>query len=108
MRKLLIPKSFQLMGQTITTEWQDGLIQRSDATGLACYRDNKILLQKNTDGTKIPDEYIEETFFHELMHFIANQLGESELRGNEKLIGQIAGLLHQSFKTAIYDVDTER
>jgi predicted SprT family Zn-dependent metalloprotease len=97
--KIKIPEKLKLMGQTIRVVHEDGLVTRCDAVGHARYRENTIALQKSTEGYNLSDEQIEETFLHELIHFVFYKLGERELMENEKLIDGMAGLLHQALRT---------
>jgi len=90
-----IPKEFKLMGQTINVEYKNKLIQETDCIGQASYRENKIFLQKQVEGITRKKEMIEQTFLHELLHFILDRMGENELRDNEKFINMFSGLLHQ-------------
>lgn len=96
---MIIPKSFKLFGHTITVEYDDTLHQKEDFVGLAEYRNNKIILDNNK--TRMQSQ-IEQTFFHELIHFIFEALGEIELQKNEKIVDLIAQLLHQAFDTMEY------
>ena len=95
-----IPKKLKLFGQTINVEFVDNLINDRDAVGLAIYRENKILLQKNVDGTKITKEMMEQTFIHEVTHFIIYLMGENELQNNEKFIDILSSLFHQFLITS--------
>lgn len=95
-----IPKQFKLFGQTITVEYTNKLVTDNDSVGHAVYRENKIILQKATEGIPRAKEMIEQTFFHELFHLVFNFIGESELRDNEKLIDVISALFHQFICTS--------
>lgn len=95
-----IPKQFELFGQTINVEYTDKLVSDRDSIGLAIYRENRILLQKATDGIIRTKEMIEQTFLHELFHFILFEAGEVELMDNEKFVDIISSLFHQFLKTS--------
>lgn len=101
--KTNIPKTFTLMGQTITVEEVASLVNSSDNRGEAVFRENIIRLQKDSEGLPVPRDQYEHTFFHELVHFIFYLLGKDELRDDEELVGAFSGLLHQAMITAKYD-----
>lgn len=101
-----IPRRFMLMGEIIEVEYTDDLIYKSDDVGHARYRENKIILQRNTETHPIPRAQIEHNFYHELMHFVFEKLNRSEMRSDEMLVDQIAGMLHQAQRTACYDEET--
>lgn len=94
-----IPKSFQLAGQTINVYMVENITkQTEDVDGMAFYPECKIEIKNN----KSTNDYKEYVFYHELMHHIFNQIGDVELRTNEKLVSQIATFLHQAIKSSIY------
>lgn len=95
-----IPTAFSLAGQRIEVVWCDGLVDENDNVGEACYRRNQIRIQRQVDGVfERPVSQMEQTFLHELLHWIFYLLGEHELRRNEKLVDQVAWLLHQALTT---------
>lgn len=42
------------------------------------------------------------TFFHELLHIILDNMGEKELSGNEKFVSTMAGFITEAMTTADY------
>lgn len=97
-----IPKSFELFGQTITVEFVDDLVEEHEAYGLAVLKKNTIQLQASNTGVKRPDTQIEQTFLHELTHYIYSAMGETKLHDNEKHIELFSQLLHQALTTQKY------
>ncbi len=95
-KKMIIPKEFQIFGQIYKVEYNDFLIRDNDDVGLAVYRENKILLQKPSKENGRTKNMTEQTFLHELMHIIYHSISEPELRDNEKLVDLISSALHQS------------
>lgn len=92
-----IPAKFQLGGSTITVDMVKQVTGEGSAVdGMAIYAKRKIELRQDTD---VPVEYTEFVFFHELLHHIFDAMGENKMRENEKLVNQMALLLHQSIKT---------
>ncbi len=101
--QLTIPVEFELFGQTVEIIWDKELNNRDNANGLANYRYSRIELQPNTDTIKITDEMIEQTYLHEVTHFILDAIGEDELRSNEKFVDTFSKALHQVLKTSKFD-----
>ncbi len=97
-----IPKSFKLFGQTITVEYNNELIHNEDRVGQAFFRENKIQLQGNTEGTPILKSQIEQSFLHELFHYIF-YFSENEnlknLSNDENIINICSRLFHQFIVT---------
>ena len=106
-----IPKSFKLYGQTIDVEWVDHLRNLDDARGSAVFRTNKIEIQRPSAQVPIPQCSLEQTFCHELMHWIFYSVyehgedNEGWLHQNEQLVTKCAGLLHQALATMEYADD---
>lgn len=99
-----IPKKFKLFGETITVEYVSNLIEKEGRMGQSVYRENKIqLLDINNDiySTK-PFMHIEQTFYHELVHFILTKMNLNDLSEDEKFVDVFASLLHQVIVTAEY------
>ena len=94
-----IPGSFELLGHTITVEWVEDLNWKSDARGEACYRENKIRIQRRTIDSPYSEDVILSTFYHELVHFIFLYAEKSELKDDEKLVNLVANLFMQFLKT---------
>ncbi len=93
-----IPKSFELMGETITVNFVDELLQESDALGLACYRTSEIRILTSSPAYKISEEQQMLTFLHELMHWIFHKLKKDDLQDDENLVDMTADLLMQAMK----------
>ncbi len=103
-----IPKSFKQFAQEVTIKYKKNLSDKHGSWGKCYYDRNEIELQDNKyDGVNLPKDKLEETFCHELVHFILYFAGEGELRNNEQFIDVFSGLLHQALSTAVYDDDDE-
>ena len=89
-----IPKKFTLAGQDIKICFTDIIKEEPGTDGLACYNENAIYLTKRNSGG-----YQNWVFFHELTHHILNQMGEAELRSNEKFVDVFSTFLYQAIKT---------
>jgi hypothetical protein len=92
-----IPSKFQLGGSTIEVAMVDQITgEGRDIDGMAMYAKRRIELKNDPESTK---QYKEWVFFHEVVHHIFNAIGESDMMQNEKLVDQIALLLHQAIVT---------
>jgi hypothetical protein len=95
--QLKIPSKFQLGGSTITVEKVKQITGEGlECDGTAFYCKSKIELKEDVSFSS---DYKEWVFFHELIHFIFNVMGEKKLRINEKIVDQFAAFLHQAIKT---------
>ena len=99
MTEFAIPKTFNLLGKTIEVRYVPNLINRESRTGQSVYRENSIELQPSVRGYPIPMDSIEQTFFHELVHWILfsmkNEKADS-LNDDENFVSLFASLLHQA------------
>ena len=106
-----IPKKFNLLGQTITVEYDESLHHNDDVHGWAKYRQNKIVLQPSTKQAPITRESLEHNFMHELTHFVLYMSGEDSfevpLHQRECLVDRIAGLMHQAYNSSEGNLDNE-
>ena len=99
MSKARFPKEFELMGHKINVERDDDLYTSSQAIGIASYLDNIIKIQGKNNCPAVSVSLQEQTFYHELVHFIFYLLGEEDLNQNEKLVDNIGQMLYQFMKT---------
>lgn len=97
-----IPKSFQLHGQTIEVLQVDHIGSESGTLGEARLAKNQVVLQNNASGFTRSDTQIEQTFLHELVHFILIHLGQNELCDEEAFVDGFAHLLHQALGSMTY------
>lgn len=96
-----IPKSFQLHGQTIDVVYDKQLTNGTDARGMSRFRENRIQLQPSTDSVPTPATMQEQTFCHELIHYLLFH-AESKLNEDEKFVNLMGNLLHQALSTMEY------
>lgn len=88
----MIPKTFQLMGHTITVrvvaekDWTD-----DDAVGL--WNPQNLLIQIRGG---MPDQRTQQAFCHELVHAILCHFSHP-LNTDEAFVDTFAGLLHQAW-----------
>jgi len=100
----IIPKSLQLGGLTIEVLFQKHLDKDGMLIGLANYAAQQIRL----DPTLAAKQMVEQTYLHELTHWILFMTGERELCNNEKFVDLFAHFLYQALTTAVpYQPPTE-
>ena len=95
-----VPKSFQLYGQTINVTFDNQECMKENASGLAHYDRNLIVLaDKDPNQNKLPDDTIQHVFWHEALHHILHKSGYKKLAYDEAFIDRISGLIHQTLTT---------
>ena len=99
---MIIPKQFQLVGKTIDVEYRPDLLKDEDKVGMAAYRRNRIYLQPSVSGYERDEADIEQSFLHEVVHWILMVMGEDK---TEKYVDLFASLLHQALATATGELD---
>lgn len=103
MQSVKIPTKFNLFGKTITVKMDQTLSYDADYCGVAKYRINEIRLQPNVKGIAIPQTTVEQTFYHELVHFILDAMRKNDMSNDEQFVDVFAALLHQAMQTAEYE-----
>ena len=94
-----IPRSFKILGHTITVELVDDLVEKHKAYGLCLYHEHRILLQVPTEDLKITPSHLLQTFWHEYFHMALYSLGHQTLADDEALVDQLGQVVHQALKT---------
>lgn len=103
-----IPKTIQLFGHTITTEFDEKLEQRDCRMGEADYIAKKIKLQPAIEDYQIDSDYIEQVWCHELLHWIFYLAGYSRDSNNEAKVDLLSNLLYQALHSATYSDKMEQ
>lgn len=105
-----IPKRFKLLGQTIEIVYTpEKFIENTDRLGFASFRKNQVQLRPSTDVFPLTKDQIEETFCHELVHFLTYHAGAAYsgkadyMHQDEEFINLLGGLLHQALTTMEFD-----
>lgn len=91
----IIPTSFWLGGLKIDVVYDNTMVKTKQVIGEARYAYQQILL----DPSVAPKQTVEQSFFHEMVHWIFYVMGEEELRNNEKLVDLFAHFLYQARMT---------
>ena len=90
------PKAFKLAGHTIAVKLDKDLMTIEDSYGNYSERTSTINL---VAPGAISKSKIEQTFFHELVHAILDELGELDLSKNERFVDSFSTLLHQAISS---------
>jgi hypothetical protein len=97
MKSKLIPNSFILGGSTINIEFVKN--ELGSNVGQINLPTGKICLATNFRGESCNVDYMEVSFYHELVHGILDIMGKHELSSTEEFVEGFANLLHQYEKT---------
>ena len=98
-----IPKRFKLMGRTIKVKYEKKIRFRKDWAGSAIYREHKITIQSSSKEFPLSRDDIEQSFLHELTHWILYMGQKDKLNSDEDFVDLFASLLHQAITTMEYD-----
>ena len=93
-----IPKELYIAGQKITIEVDDTLSYENELAATS-NSDNKIKVCETYKGDLLPDDQIEQSLWHEIVHQILYKMNEFELSNNETFVQTFSLLLHQAIKT---------
>lgn len=97
-----IPTRFNLHGQTIEVVFDPAVDFRNDNRGEAQFRINRISLAPSSSSHPRPRAQVEQTFCHELMHYISHHAG---IDMSERDIDLMGNLLHQAVTTMEYQTE---
>jgi len=105
-----IPKRFKLFGATVNVVFDANIHNEHDSVGRVSFRRNLIRLLPDSPTIPRPQELIEQTFCHELVHLIffsaSFKIGDKYAHDNEDVVELVANLLHQALVTAEYEEDS--
>lgn len=91
---MIIPETFWIFQHQITVIVDNELHVNESCWGKC----NNVKKQIVIDG-KLPQDYQEQTFLHELFHMILDFLNENELSKNETLVNNMSELFYQAWQT---------
>lgn len=89
-------KKFKLGNKTYSIKYVDKL---DELLGQANSATCKIEIAKNYNGDKLPQDSIDQTVYHEVVHCILDEMAEHELSENETFVQTFSLLLHQFINT---------
>jgi predicted SprT family Zn-dependent metalloprotease len=107
-----IPKRFKLLGRTIEVVDNPQLLQDRTWSGAADYNRDEIQLLPRSDAYVASKGKIEQTFCHELSHFLTYHSGcavnhqlkdGGYIHQNEEFVDLLGSLIHQFLTTAEYE-----
>lgn len=91
----MIPKKFQILGQTWTVQYPNKVIVEGESVLGSCDSDHCIIqIRKN-----LKKELKELTFYHELTHAILDTMEYRKLSADETFVERISKALYQIMKT---------
>ena len=97
-----IPKSFKLFATKYNITFDKERLEDEDTYGLHEAPKSLITLAEGFKKIEYSDDFVAESFYHELAHALMTQMGELELNQNEKFIEILGKLLMQFNDTAEY------
>ena len=83
-----LPKEIQIGGQILTTQICDEL---GGKLGKCCCYNGYIKIATNVDGSKQTESSMLNTYIHECVHAILDNMGRDDLSGNEQFVSSFAG-----------------
>jgi len=97
--KDIIPDNFNISGMRYTVDYQP---QQKGNTKYGMMNNPKceLVLYQKMDDTIINRNQLVQTFWHEVVHGILDNMGESELSGNEKFVCTFSSLLNEVMQSA--------
>jgi hypothetical protein len=93
--KLNLPSSFMIAGIPVKVYLDPKLFEREGCIGKTNYAEQSITL----DPTLTYAETIEQTFLHEVCHWIFHIIGREDINDDDPLIDMMAHLLYQVMST---------
>jgi hypothetical protein len=90
-----IPQKFELGGLTIDVVRDNTLVEKTGIIGKCVYEKLQIII----DEEATPSDFTEQSYLHELVHWILYTMNEHELRDNDKFVDVFATFLYQAMKS---------
>lgn len=96
--KMKIPKELQIGGLKYTVVFNDKLADDKGVLGEINHHTHEILITHKSKHGKLTDEFVEQTYLHEVIHAILEIMQETELNDNEKFVNTFSAFIHQVIK----------
>jgi len=93
-----IPKKLKVIGKYYSVVLENDLDYKHRNWGETRYGQSQIAIQGKGQGTQIPQQEIEHTFVHEMVHVILHEMGEQKLNSNEKFVDLFSNIFYQVMK----------
>ncbi len=97
-----IPKKFKLFGSTIKVIFDNEKLKTEQCIGLSEYNKCQITLTTENTKSKLSQDVIINTFYHEKVHMILDMMHENKMSNNEQFVDVFSKLLRQADETAEY------
>ena len=97
-----IPKRFKLFSTTVKVVFDNKRMDDIHAYGYYEESESKIILCKVDGVSKLPDDKILDTFYHERTHAILQAMNKKELSANEEFVDVFSKLLRQAIESEKY------
>lgn len=95
--ELPIPKKFQILGHTYKVKLLKKVNGGKDHGEVD---DNKKIVRLERESTEQPLSKVEETWLHEMVHAILDELAYHKLSDDEIFVERFSKALHQALKTS--------
>lgn len=92
-----VPKSFDLLGHTITVVIREDLLSECDCYGR--WTRAKQLIELQEVNSEVTQSFQLQTFWHEVAHAILDHIGEDKQSEDEKYVDLWGQCIHQVLKT---------
>ena len=96
--KGIVPKEFTLGGQKYTVEYVSNL-SNSKRMGWSDMTSLEVKIDTMYEGRKIEKATFPNTFYHELVHQILDNMGEFKLSSSEKFVSCFSTLLSEAIQS---------
>ena len=97
----MIPIKFTLGGTEYRVKIEDSSIDNAVVAQVS-YPEALVSVSSRSKGKKCTADYMEASFYHELVHAMLETMGKHTLSEDEELVEGLANQLHQFMKTADY------
>lgn len=87
-----IPKSIDIAGLTIKVIERNDMIKNEGRIGTASYSTQEIFIDTSISAT----EHVEQSFVHEVVHYILFVMGKKELQNDEEFVDMFSHFIYQS------------
>lgn len=99
--KLQVPTTIRVGKHRYSIEVVEAMLRKHEM-GRAHYDKRRIEVgrKSNTTGKRYSNTQIMDTFWHEVVHVILNEMGEHSLNNDERFVTEFANRLTQAINTA--------
>lgn len=99
-RKLVIPKNFKCIGFDINVRYSK---EPMEDRGYEYFDRQEIVIAPESED--YPRQQVEQSFLHEVTHFILDCMEQEKLSKDEKFVNLFSSLLYQALTTQEGDID---